>query len=210
MVRCPEQIREHFETENFFPFSLPGREHPGWLGRGPVGGPRDRPGTMGKRQKTGKEVDLEGFEKLLGKLEKALSKVLEEAESEGKAEKVRGALFSSHNGLRSVHQLTAFTPLSPSLRPSIGSRAALRNREGAPQPLSLQVDRLDVRDASAVRGQREGEGPNVVLLGSRGALAGRRAPGARGLGAAIGEDEPVIQLAFRQSNVVVLKYDKSP
>ena len=165
---------------------------------------------MGKRQKTGKEVDLEGFEKLLGKLEKALSKVLEEAESEGKAEKVRGALFSSHNGLRSVHQLTAFTPLSPSLRPSIGSRAALRNREGAPQPLSLQVDRLDVRDASAVRGRREGEGPNVVSLGSRGALAGRRAPGARGLGAAIGEDEPVIQLAFRQSNAVVLKYDKSP
>ena len=100
--------------------------------------------------------------------------------------------------------------LSPSLRPSTGSRAALRNREGAPQPLSLQVDRLDVRDASTVRGRREGEGPNVVLLGSRGALAGRRAPGARGLGAAIGEDEPVIQLAFRQSNVVVLKYDKSP
>ena len=119
-------------------FPLPGREHPGWLGRGPVGGPRDRPGAMGKRQKTGKEVDLEGFEKLLGKLEKALSKVLEEAESEGKAEKVRGALFSSHNGLRSVHQLTAFTPLSLSLPPTLHwlARSSPKQRGRASTSLS--------------------------------------------------------------------------
>jgi len=92
LVRCPE--RNQFgniskrKTCSFL-------DTPWWDGVQWAGQETEEGRAMGKRQKTGKEVDLEGFEKLLGKMEKALSKVLEEAESEGKAEKVRGALFPS-------------------------------------------------------------------------------------------------------------------